>query len=244
MCCEKWKGDGIERMLSKSYGKNGNRNGSDATQSSGFHNLRMPLVQHKNYLRLRENRNIWWSDLSLLSDPTAMWVSCARVAPHRQSKSHLNSAACSITRFPKAQGWIEVQWCPLSTTVRWHRARWDVQKGSSGREDWHTDHWRQLVMQHVVFSKLIKVPVPLLCSHKICPFSSMSCQQGCGYDSMMSVADLSPAQNRCMIPVYPCSGIKGSASAGSWVNVMVPLRTAGATYSSITHGLFNVSTSQ
>ena len=32
--------------------KNGNRNGSNATQSSSFHNLRMLPAQHKNYLRL------------------------------------------------------------------------------------------------------------------------------------------------------------------------------------------------
>lgn len=63
-----------------SYGKNGNHNGSDATQSSSYHNLWMLLAQHKNYLRLWRNRNIWWSHLYLLWNPKALWASCICVA--------------------------------------------------------------------------------------------------------------------------------------------------------------------
>lgn len=157
------------RCESKSYGKNGNRNGSDATHISSFHNLPMPPVQHKNYLRLWRNKNIWWSDLSLLWNPKAMWLSCIRVAPHKQSDTYLNVLLCFGET---GQGTLEraqKQNSPLGFTGVGHSERRHPEKSRVG--DKHiTDHQRQSVKQHAAFRELT-VPVPPLCGSKICPIT-------------------------------------------------------------------------
>lgn len=62
---------------SKSYGKNGSRIGSDATQSSGFHILQMPLAQHKTHLRPWRQKTVCWPYFFPRSE--ALWFSSVHV---------------------------------------------------------------------------------------------------------------------------------------------------------------------
>lgn len=113
-------------LASKSCGKKNDE--SSATLFSSFPNLRMLLAQHKNYLRLRRNKSMWRSALSLLRNRKAMWVSCVCVAPHKQS----NTSSC-------ASGKQVMEVMLEDKNVLWvlkglEGVRWDIQIGRSKRE--------------------------------------------------------------------------------------------------------------
>ncbi len=77
--------------------------------------ITMPLAQHKNYLRLWRNKNIWWWGLSLLWNLKALWVSGVRVAPHKQSNTYYNLLLCFRETGYRAHWRAWRQMCPLGT---------------------------------------------------------------------------------------------------------------------------------